>query len=94
MEQLQKNLDQIINSFEKNIIEKTLKDTHGNQSKAAKLLGISKRKIQYKIKKYNIDFILIKRQNPDTSDNLTKWYNLSSEKNQTTSPNIGHFLLP
>jgi DNA-binding NtrC family response regulator len=51
-----KSLDQIIETFERNIVEKTLKETHGNQSKAALLLGISKRKIQYKIVKYGIDY--------------------------------------
>jgi|GEM_PF-2212494 hypothetical protein len=65
---IQKNLDQILAGFERNMIEKTLKDTYGNQSKAAKALGITKRKIQYKIRKYSIDCRNFKsRRLPDPS---------------------------
>ena len=94
MDQLHKTLDQIIDSFERTIIEKTLKDTHGNQSKAAKLLGITKRKIQYKIKKYNIDFILIKRQNIGEANSLAYWHDRASDTNSMPSHTMGNFLLP
>jgi len=57
MLELEKNLDEIIDSFEKNIIAQTLKEAHGNQSRAAQILGITKRKIQYKIQKYGIDYM-------------------------------------
>ena len=33
-----------------------LKDSRGNQTEAAKLLGTTKRIIQYKITNYNIDY--------------------------------------
>jgi DNA-binding NtrC family response regulator len=56
MAELQKNLDQVIASFEKSIITDTLKETKGNQTKAARILGITKRKIQYKIGKHRIDW--------------------------------------
>jgi transcriptional regulator with PAS, ATPase and Fis domain len=46
------SLDKTVEIFERNIIEKALKDVSGNQTKAASALGISKRKIQYKICKY------------------------------------------
>jgi hypothetical protein len=62
MEEFTKSLDEIVEIFERNIIEKTLKDTHGNQRKAASILRISKRKIQYKIGKYGIDFRAIKKE--------------------------------
>jgi DNA-binding NtrC family response regulator len=56
MAELRRNLDQVIASFEKSIITDTLKETKGNQTKAARILGITKRKIQYKIGKYRIDW--------------------------------------
>ncbi len=62
MEEFTKSLDEIVEIFERKIIESTLKDTHGNQRKAASILGISKRKIQYKIGKYGIDFRAIKKE--------------------------------
>jgi DNA-binding NtrC family response regulator len=66
VEKFKKSLDQIVEIFERNIIEKVLNDTHGNQSKAALILGISKRKIQYKISKYGINF-RAKKENFDAS---------------------------
>jgi Nif-specific regulatory protein len=56
MAELHRNLDQVIASFEKNIITETLKETKGNQTRAARILGITKRKIQYKICNYKIDW--------------------------------------
>jgi DNA-binding NtrC family response regulator len=56
MADLHRNLDQVIASFEKNIITETLKETKGNQTKAARILGITKRKIQYKIWKHQINW--------------------------------------
>ena len=35
---------------EKEIIQKTLQMTHGSKKEAAKILGISNRKIEYKVK--------------------------------------------
>jgi DNA-binding NtrC family response regulator len=56
MADLHRNLDQVIASFEKSIITETLKETKGNQTRAARILGITKRKIQYKICNYKIDW--------------------------------------
>jgi DNA-binding NtrC family response regulator len=39
---------------EKEIIQKALSDTGGNRDKAAKLLGISRRTLQYRIKEYGL----------------------------------------
>lgn len=38
---------------EKEIIQKTLQMTHGSKKEAAKILGISSRKIEYKVKEWN-----------------------------------------
>jgi DNA-binding NtrC family response regulator len=43
-----------LSNFEKTIIIKSLKETAGNQSKAAKLLNISERNFRYKLEKYNM----------------------------------------
>jgi Nif-specific regulatory protein len=45
-----------VRNFEVELITETLKDTNGNQTAAARKLGISKRIIQYKIVKYRIDY--------------------------------------
>jgi Nif-specific regulatory protein len=47
--------DRVAN-FEIELITEALKDTSGNQSQAAKRLGLSKRMIQYKIRLYGIDW--------------------------------------
>jgi len=39
--------------IEKKVILETLQATHGSKSKAAKILGISTRKIEYKIKEWS-----------------------------------------
>lgn len=58
IEQEQKNLDGLdlkLNSLkevEKQLIKKTLEETDGNRAKAAKILGISLRTLQYKLKEY------------------------------------------
>ncbi len=43
-------------NFEMELIVEALKDTNGNQTKAAERLGITKRIIQYKISHYDIDW--------------------------------------
>ncbi len=44
-----------IREVERDIIEKTLKQTDGNRTKASEILGISRRTLQNKIKEYKID---------------------------------------
>jgi len=44
-----------IADFEKQIILSALKQTYGNQSKAARRLGTTKRILAYRIRKYGID---------------------------------------
>jgi Nif-specific regulatory protein len=47
-------------AFERELIVDALKDSLGNQTEAAKLLGTTKRIIQYKITNYNIDYMKYK----------------------------------
>ncbi len=54
--------DILVSNFEKDLIIDALKETGGNQSAAAKILGTTKRIIQYKIKKYNIDSSRFKKK--------------------------------
>jgi Nif-specific regulatory protein len=51
----QGKLKNVVESQERNLIINALKETRGNQSKAAKLLGSTKRITQYKIQKFGID---------------------------------------
>ncbi|MCU0608504.1 MAG: sigma 54-interacting transcriptional regulator [Chitinispirillaceae bacterium] len=46
----------LVAAYEREIIIEALKDSRGNQTEAAKLLGTTKRIIQYKITKNNIDY--------------------------------------
>lgn len=48
-------LEALTSAFERDLITDALKDVHGNQSQAARLLGTTKRIIQYKVGKYGID---------------------------------------
>jgi Nif-specific regulatory protein len=48
-------LDTLVYAFERDLITDALKDARGNQSQAARLLGTTKRIIQYKTEKYGID---------------------------------------
>jgi Nif-specific regulatory protein len=43
-------------SYEKALIIDALRESKGNQTKASKILGTTKRVIQYKIKKYGINY--------------------------------------
>lgn len=48
-------LASLVNSYERSLITDALKDARGNQSQAARMLGTTKRIIQYKVEKYEID---------------------------------------
>lgn len=52
---LKGKLEALVGNFEHDLIVDALKETQGNQTKAARLLGSTKRVIQYKVKKYDID---------------------------------------
>ena len=49
-------LDDMVGLYERDIIIDALKDAGGNQTKAAEILGTTKRIIQYKVTKYDIDY--------------------------------------
>jgi Nif-specific regulatory protein len=46
----------MVASYERELIVDALKDARGNQTKAAQILGTTKRIIQYKIQRLNIDY--------------------------------------
>ena len=48
-------LEALVGAFERDLITDALKDVRGNQSQAARLLGTTKRIIQYKVGKYGVD---------------------------------------
>jgi len=48
-------LEEQMNHFEKNLIEKQLKQNNGNVSKTAKELNIKRQSLQYRMKKYELD---------------------------------------
>jgi Nif-specific regulatory protein len=49
-------MSSVVESQERKMIQGALEQTHGNQTKAALMLGTTKRIIQYKIKKLGIDY--------------------------------------
>jgi len=49
-------IERKIEKIEKEIIEKTLRSSRGNVSEAARILGISRKTLYEKLKKYNIEF--------------------------------------
>ena len=51
----QTTLDGAVKAYERSLIIDALKDARGNQSQAARILGTTKRIIQYKITNYGID---------------------------------------
>ena len=54
-------LSSVVESQEREMIISALRETNGNQTKAAQLLGTTKRIIQYKIKKLGIDYRSFRR---------------------------------
>jgi Nif-specific regulatory protein len=51
----QGSLAGLVGAYERSLIIEALKEAGGNQSKAARLLGTTKRIIQYKVEKFAID---------------------------------------
>lgn len=49
------SFNQVVSCLEINLIREALKNSNGNQSQAAKLLGLSLSTFRDKMKKYNID---------------------------------------
>ena len=61
-------LSSIVEAQERSLIIETLKATAGNQTKAAKVLGTTKRIIQYKITKLGIDPKLFRKNIKNGAD--------------------------
>ena len=47
--------EMVINTVEKPLLLYIMNKTEGNQSKAAKMLGLNRKKIRKKLKQYNLD---------------------------------------
>ena len=61
-------LEYLVSSYEKELIIDALKDSNGSQTEAAEILNTTKRIIQYKIEKYNIDYKKYRGNVPHSSD--------------------------
>jgi Nif-specific regulatory protein len=48
-------LGEVVEAFEKDLIQDALKSTRGNRARAAKLLSTTERILNYKVRKYDID---------------------------------------
>jgi Nif-specific regulatory protein len=57
-------LESLVGSYERSLIVDALKDARGNQSEAARLLGTTKRIVQYKVARYGIDTRRFKVKRP------------------------------
>ncbi|MDT8273732.1 MAG: sigma 54-interacting transcriptional regulator, partial [Desulfomonilia bacterium] len=60
----QGKLSSLVNTYERSLIIDALKDAKGNQSQAARLLGTTKRILQYKVEKYALDTKRFKIKKP------------------------------
>jgi Nif-specific regulatory protein len=58
----QGTFETLVGAYEIELLTDALKDGQGNQTEAARLLGTTKRVIQYKTKLYNIDYMRFKKQ--------------------------------
>ncbi|MEN6317650.1 MAG: helix-turn-helix domain-containing protein [Syntrophaceae bacterium] len=65
-------LKSIIEAYERDLITDALEITFGNQSRAARLLGTSKRMINYKVHKYSIDLNHFKLMRLKKQKNIKK----------------------
>jgi Nif-specific regulatory protein len=61
-------LSSVVEAQERSLIIDTLEATGGNQTKAAKMLGTTKRIIQYKITKLGIDPKFFRKKSKDNKE--------------------------
>jgi len=54
------NLKARVEAYERVLVVEALRRTKGNQSRAAELLGTSRRIVNYKIRKYRLDLRLFR----------------------------------
>jgi Nif-specific regulatory protein len=64
-------LSSVVEAQERSLIIDTLEATGGNQTKAAKMLGTTKRIIQYKINKLGIDPKFFRKKNKEVSESAS-----------------------
>lgn len=55
------NFKTLVEIYEKELITDALKDAHGNQTEAARLLGTTKRVVQYKVDRYGIEYLRFRK---------------------------------
>ena len=60
---IEKDINYMVDAYERNLIEKALMQTEGKLSKTSELLGISRQSLSVKLKKYNINKEAYKNQN-------------------------------
>ncbi|MGZ3578271.1 MAG: helix-turn-helix domain-containing protein [Syntrophales bacterium] len=68
----QDGLRDLVETYERDLITDALKITLGNQSHAARLLGTSKRTINYKVQKYAIELKRFKLTRLKTKRGITE----------------------
>ena len=56
--------DMVLKNVEKPMLEAVLDKAAGNQTIAAEMLGISPRKVQYKVKEYRQAEVLVRKDEP------------------------------
>lgn len=79
----QDGLKSLIETYERDLITDALKITFGNQSRAAKLLGTSKRVINYKVHKYDINLMLFRLTRLKTGKGVQKSIPSDSKESNT-----------
>jgi DNA-binding NtrC family response regulator len=84
----QDGLRDLIETYERDLITDALKITLGNQSHAARLLGTSKRTINYKVHKYAIELKHFKLSCLKTKKGITKSRTHETGENNTHPPEI------
>jgi Nif-specific regulatory protein len=53
--------ESLVAAYERELLTDALKDAHGNQTEAARIMGTTKRVVQYKVKNYGIDYLRFRR---------------------------------
>ncbi len=53
---IEKSITHMVNQYEQRIIERALRETHGNLTHCSEKLGISRQNLSVKLKKYNINY--------------------------------------
>ncbi|HYA14636.1 MAG TPA: helix-turn-helix domain-containing protein [Syntrophales bacterium] len=77
----QDGLKSLIETYERDLITDALKITFGNQSRAAKLLGTSKRVINYKVHKYAINLMHFRLTRLKTGKDVQKSIHTNGKEN-------------